>query len=62
MKSGMADTSLAGWTGSKFDPFGLTDLYVNPTRQFFFPASAFLVYHSQYSVSIGKRFSSDISI
>ena len=34
MKSGMADTSLAGWTGSKFDPFGLTDLYVNPTRQY----------------------------
>ena len=34
LKSGMSDTCLAGWTGSKFDPFGLSDLYVNPTYQY----------------------------
>ena len=34
LKNGMSDTSLAGWTGSKFDPFGLSDLYVNPTYQY----------------------------
>ena len=34
LKSGMSDTCLAGWNGSKFDPFGLSDLYVNPTYQY----------------------------
>ena len=30
----MVDTCLAGWSGSRFDPFGLTDLYTNPAYQF----------------------------
>ena len=30
----MADTCLAGWSGSALDPFGLTDLYTNPTYQY----------------------------
>lgn len=34
IKSGMADTVLGGWSGSTFDPFGLTDLYVNPSYQY----------------------------
>lgn len=34
LKNGMSDAGLAGWTGSKFDPFGLSDLYVNPTYQY----------------------------
>lgn len=34
LKNGMSDTCLAGWNGSKFDPFGLSDLYVNPTYQY----------------------------
>ena len=34
LKAGMADTCLAGWTGSALDPFGLTDLYTNPSYQY----------------------------
>lgn len=34
LKSGLADTALAGWTGSRLNPFGLTDLYVNPSRAY----------------------------
>ncbi len=30
LKSGMADTVLGGWSGSALNPFGLTELYVNP--------------------------------
>ncbi len=31
IKQGMADTVLGGWSGSALNPFGLTDLYVNPS-------------------------------
>lgn len=31
---GMADTCLAGWTGSALNPFSLSDLYCNPSRAF----------------------------
>ena len=34
LKAGMADTCLAGWSGSALDPFGLTDLYTNPSYQY----------------------------
>ena len=34
IKQGMADTVLGGWSGSAMDPFGLTDLYVNPAYQY----------------------------
>ena len=34
IKQGMADTVLGGWSGSTFDPFSLTDLYVNPSYQY----------------------------
>ena len=34
IKAGLADTVLAGWSGSALDPFGLTDLYVNPEYQY----------------------------
>jgi len=34
LKDGMADTCLAGWSGSALDPFGLTDLYTNPAYQY----------------------------
>ena len=34
IKSGLADTVLAGWSGSVLDPFGLSDLYVNPDYQY----------------------------
>ena len=34
IKSGLADTVLAGWSGSALNPFGLTDLYVNPSYQY----------------------------
>ena len=34
LKAGVVDTCLAGWSGSRFDPFGLTDLYTNPAYQF----------------------------
>lgn len=34
IKSGLSDTVLAGWSGSAFDPFSLTDLYVNPSYQY----------------------------
>ncbi len=34
IKAGMADCVLGGWSGSALDPFGLTDLYVNPSYQY----------------------------
>ena len=34
LKAGLADTALAGWSGSRMDPFSLTDLYVNPSYQY----------------------------
>lgn len=34
IKQGLSDTVLGGWSGSVFDPFGLTDLYTNPSSQF----------------------------
>lgn len=34
IKNGMADTVLGGWSGSALNPFGLTDLYTNPDKQF----------------------------
>ena len=43
LKQGLADTCLAGWSGSALDPFGLTDLYVNPSNQYdavYFDATA----------------------
>ncbi|MBO5779406.1 MAG: hypothetical protein J6R82_07550, partial [Clostridia bacterium] len=43
LKQGLADTCLAGWSGSALDPFGLTDLYVNPSYQYdaaYFDATA----------------------
>lgn len=33
-KAGNADIVLAGWKGSRLDPFSLTDRYVNPIYQF----------------------------
>lgn len=30
-RDGFADMAFAGWSGSKLDPFSLTDLYVNPS-------------------------------
>lgn len=43
IRSGLSDTVLAGWSGSALDPFGLSDLYVNPAKQYdaqWFNASA----------------------
>ena len=34
IREGMSDTVLAGWTGARMNPFGLTDLYVNPDRAY----------------------------
>ena len=34
IKSGLSDTVLGGWTGSLLNPFGLTDLYTNPAKQY----------------------------
>ena len=34
LKAGLADPCLAGWSGSALDPFGLTDLYTNPSYQY----------------------------
>ncbi|MBE6936032.1 MAG: hypothetical protein E7458_05955 [Ruminococcaceae bacterium] len=34
LKSGMADAVLAGWPGEALDPYALTDLYVNPAKQY----------------------------
>lgn len=34
IKSGISDVVLAGWSGSRLDPFSLTDLYVNPIYQY----------------------------
>ena len=34
IKQGLADTVLGGWSGSALDPFGLTDLYTNPSKQY----------------------------
>ncbi len=34
IKAGQSDTVLGGWSGSLLDPFGLTDLYTNPEKQY----------------------------
>ncbi len=34
IKAGQSDTVLGGWSGSVLDPFGLTDLYTNPAKQY----------------------------
>ena len=34
IKQGLADTVLGGWNGSALNPFGLTDLYTNPSYQY----------------------------
>lgn len=34
IKSGLTDTVLAGWQGSVMNPFSLTDLYTNPSKQY----------------------------
>ncbi|MBR2335856.1 MAG: hypothetical protein IKA62_06525 [Clostridia bacterium] len=34
IKAGMSDTVLAGWQGSALNPFSLTDLYTNPSKQY----------------------------
>ncbi|MBR6668979.1 MAG: hypothetical protein IKL25_11590 [Clostridia bacterium] len=34
IKSGMSDTVLGGWSGSALNPFGLSDLYTNPSYQY----------------------------
>ena len=34
IREGLSDTVLGGWNGSTMNPFGLTDLYTNPARQY----------------------------
>lgn len=34
IREGGSDTVLGGWTGSRMNPFSLTDLYVNPERAY----------------------------
>jgi len=34
IRQGQSDTVLGGWSGSVLDPFGLTDLYTNPSKQY----------------------------
>ncbi len=34
IRQGQSDTVLGGWSGSLLDPFGLTDLYTNPEKQY----------------------------
>ncbi|MCR5153423.1 MAG: hypothetical protein K6B75_01105 [Lachnospiraceae bacterium] len=34
LKNGMADTVLGGWGGSALNPFSLSDLYTNPSKQY----------------------------
>ena len=58
LKAGMADTALAGWSGSALDPFGLTDLYTNPAYQYdaaWFDASKVSLTLDVNVAGIGKR-------
>ena len=34
LKAGQSDVALCGWSGSLLNPFSLTDLYTNPSRQY----------------------------
>ena len=34
IKAGMSDTVLGGWSGSTMDPFGLSELYTDPSRAY----------------------------
>ena len=34
IREGMSDTVLGGWSGSALNPFGLSDLYVNPSKAY----------------------------
>jgi len=58
LKAGMADTCLAGWSGSALDPFGLTDLYTNPSYQYdaeWFDASTVNLTLSVNIAKIGEK-------
>ncbi|MCQ2506900.1 MAG: ABC transporter substrate-binding protein [Lachnospiraceae bacterium] len=34
LKNGLTDTVLGGWSGSALNPYSLTDLYTNPSKQY----------------------------
>lgn len=34
IREGLADTVLGGWSGSALDPYGITDVYVNPSNAY----------------------------
>ena len=59
LKAGHCDTCLAGWSGSALDPFGLTDLYVNPSYQY--DAKWFVSESTMMTLTIdGKEITMDI--
>jgi hypothetical protein len=58
IKSGLADTVLGGWSGSALDPFGLSDLYVNPSYQYdakWFDASTVELTINVNTAKIGEK-------
>ena len=58
IKSGLADTVLGGWSGSALDPFGLTDLYTNPSYQYdakWFDASTVTLEMTVNTAKIGEK-------
>ena len=50
IREGMSDTVLGGWTGARMNPFGLTDLYVNPDRAY--DAKWFNPYQHELTIEI----------
>jgi ABC-type transport system substrate-binding protein len=58
IKSGLADTVLGGWSGTALDPFGLTDLYANPTYQYdakWFDSSSVSIEIEVNTAKIGEK-------
>lgn len=67
LKAGLTDTVLGGWSGSALDPFGLSDLYTNPSQQYdanWFDSSkvSFTLNVNTSSIKSGKTTMEDVTM
>lgn len=67
LKAGLTDTVLGGWSGSALNPFSLTDLYTNPSKQYdakWFDSSSvsFTLNVNTSSIKSGKTTMEDVTM
>lgn len=67
LKAGLTDTCLAGWSGSALNPFSLSDLYTNPSKQYdakWFDSSSvsFTLNVNTSSIKSGKTTMEDVTM